>query len=368
MSLAIGQGITGRAAAEPRPPVQSPDVTVDPRFSWVRGFDIARPPRDAVGAARLERGRSSACSTSRRPRPASSTREEVEFLVDDRGAARRDRREGPDAGRGRGAARPAEPARRRPRGAARASSPTSSGRRWRSSAPTSTCSPTPRRANAAEPPADPSRTGAPARPTRSRGSTGSSTRSSPRCAARASPGLRREPFDVVGAIAKTVGTLALLLRTRPVRWEPPHGCAGRPRRRRALPPGARAPARQRGQVRAAGAGRLPRRVARRTTRSRSTSPTTGRACRSRTGRPCSSRTCGSTGRGHAARGSGCSPARRLMEAMGGRVWIERNGYGGSRFMVALPAASSRRLGRVSPGWRRAGPRRGGARSRASRPR
>jgi signal transduction histidine kinase len=25
-----------------------------------------------------------------------------------------------------------------------------------------------------------------------------------------------------------------------------------------------------------------------------------------------------------------------MEAMGGRVWIERNGYGGSRFMVALP--------------------------------
>ena len=41
-----------------------------------------------------------------------------------------------------------------------------------------------------------------------------------------------------------------------------------------------------------------------------------------------------------SRGSGIGlfAARRLMEAMGGRVWIERNGYGGSRFVVALPAA------------------------------
>jgi signal transduction histidine kinase len=39
VSLAVGQGITGRAAAERRP-VQSEDVTVDPRFSWVRGFDL----------------------------------------------------------------------------------------------------------------------------------------------------------------------------------------------------------------------------------------------------------------------------------------------------------------------------------------
>ena len=39
-----------------------------------------------------------------------------------------------------------------------------------------------------------------------------------------------------------------------------------------------------------------------------------------------------------SRGSGIGlfAARRLMEAMGGRVWIERNGYGGSRFVVALP--------------------------------
>ena len=39
-----------------------------------------------------------------------------------------------------------------------------------------------------------------------------------------------------------------------------------------------------------------------------------------------------------SRGSGIGlfAARRLMEAMGGRVWIEANGYGGSRFVVALP--------------------------------
>jgi len=42
-----------------------------------------------------------------------------------------------------------------------------------------------------------------------------------------------------------------------------------------------------------------------------------------------------------ARGSGIGlfAARRLMEGMGGRVWIEPNGYGGSRFVLALPAAT-----------------------------
>jgi signal transduction histidine kinase len=44
------------------------------------------------------------------------------------------------------------------------------------------------------------------------------------------------------------------------------------------------------------------------------------------------------GRGR-SRGSGIGlfAARRLMDAMGGRVWLEPNGYGGSRFVVALPA-------------------------------
>jgi signal transduction histidine kinase len=38
-------------------------------------------------------------------------------------------------------------------------------------------------------------------------------------------------------------------------------------------------------------------------------------------------------------GIGLYAARRLMDAMGGRVWIEGNGYGGSRFVVGLPAAA-----------------------------
>jgi signal transduction histidine kinase len=39
VSLGFGQGITGRVAAA-REPIAVEDVTVDPRFSWVRGFDI----------------------------------------------------------------------------------------------------------------------------------------------------------------------------------------------------------------------------------------------------------------------------------------------------------------------------------------
>ncbi len=35
-------------------------------------------------------------------------------------------------------------------------------------------------------------------------------------------------------------------------------------------------------------------------------------------------------------GIGLYAARRLMNAMGGRVWLESNGYGGSRFLVAVP--------------------------------
>jgi signal transduction histidine kinase len=35
-------------------------------------------------------------------------------------------------------------------------------------------------------------------------------------------------------------------------------------------------------------------------------------------------------------GIGLYAARRLMGAMGGRVWLESNGYGGSRFMVGIP--------------------------------
>jgi signal transduction histidine kinase len=44
------------------------------------------------------------------------------------------------------------------------------------------------------------------------------------------------------------------------------------------------------------------------------------------------------GRGRGS-GIGLFAARRLMDAMGGRVWLEPNGFGGSRFVVSLPAAS-----------------------------
>jgi signal transduction histidine kinase len=40
VSLAVGQGITGRVAAS-REPIAVEDVTADPRFAWVRGFDVA---------------------------------------------------------------------------------------------------------------------------------------------------------------------------------------------------------------------------------------------------------------------------------------------------------------------------------------
>ncbi|MBI3748859.1 MAG: hypothetical protein HY262_08450, partial [Chloroflexi bacterium] len=44
------------------------------------------------------------------------------------------------------------------------------------------------------------------------------------------------------------------------------------------------------------------------------------------------------GRGR-SRGSGIGlfAARRLMDAMGGRIYLEPNGFGGSRFVVGLPA-------------------------------
>jgi two-component system, OmpR family, sensor histidine kinase KdpD len=51
------------------------------------------------------------------------------------------------------------------------------------------------------------------------------------------------------------------------------------------------------------------------------------------------RDAGGATRSRVGRGSGIGlfAARRLMDAMGGRVWIEPNGFGGSRFVVALPA-------------------------------
>ena len=150
-------------------------------------------------------------------------------------------------------------------------------------------------------------------------------------------GLRREPFDVVFAIDRTVGTLALLLRTRAVRWTPPgHALVARgdeARFRQVLEhlldnEAKYAPPEQAVSI---GVWRIGDEIQVYITDDGPGVPIEVwdevfqpyvRVDRAR------------------SRGSGIGlfAARRLMEAMGGRVWIEKNGYGGSRFMVALPIA------------------------------
>ena len=149
-------------------------------------------------------------------------------------------------------------------------------------------------------------------------------------------GLRREPFDVVGAITNTVGTLALLLRTRSVRWDAPgfamvaRGDDARFRQvlEHLLDNEAKyAPPEQAVSI---GVWRTAEEIQVYITDDGPGVPIEDweavfqpyvRVDRAR------------------SRGSGIGlfAARRLMEAMGGRVWIEKNGYGGSRFMVALPS-------------------------------
>ncbi len=121
-------------------------------------------------------------------------------------------------------------------------------------------------------------------------------------------GLSRAPFDAVASVGETVETLRLLLRPHPIRWDPPSRAADRDRRRGALPPGARAAAGERIQVRANGRRASASAPGSSATRSRSTSRTTVRASRSRTGRASSSRSSGSTAAvGVAVPGSGCLP-------------------------------------------------------------
>jgi K+-sensing histidine kinase KdpD len=149
-------------------------------------------------------------------------------------------------------------------------------------------------------------------------------------------GLRRDPFDVVGAISNTVGTLALLLRTRPVRWDAPDRAmvarGDETRFRQVLEQlldneAKYAPPEQAVSI---GIWRVEEEIQVYITDDGPGVPMEDwdavfepyvRVDRAR------------------SRGSGIGlfAARRLMVAMGGRAWIERNGFGGSRFMVALPA-------------------------------
>jgi len=334
VSLAVGQGITGRAA-ETLAPVMSSDVTTDPRFSWVRGFDIA--DLHAMLSVPLiwneaVVGVLNAQTTALRE----FNRDEVEFLVTiaallagivEKGRlqaeaeAQLDRLSQLDAARAELLAVVTHELR----------TPLAVVRAYVDLLADAAA------ANSAEPARDlveTWRAGATDQVTRLDRLVDSILAS---VRGEGLTGLRRDPFDVVSAIGTTVGTLALLLRTRPVRWDPPSSTlvarGDETRFRQVLehlldneakyaPPE---------QAVSLGAWREDGDVRVYITDDGPGVPIEDweavfqpyvRVDRVR------------------SRGSGIGlfAARRLMEAMGGRVWIEHNGYGGSRFVVALPSA------------------------------
>ena len=332
VSLGLGQGITGRAA-EAREPVQSTDVTVDPRFSWVRGFDIhglhamLSVPliwnEAVVGVLNVQ-------TTDIRE----FTREDVELLstiaallagIVEKGRmqaeaeAQLDRLSQLDAARAELLAVVTHELR----------TPLAVVRAYVDLLADAAAT------NAAGPTVDAIenwRAGATDQVTRLDRLVDSILAS---VRGEGLTGLRRDPFDVVGAISNTVGTLALLLRTRAVRWDAPgypmvaRGDDARFRQvlEHLLDNEAKyAPPEQAVSI---GVWRTADEIQVYITDDGPGVPIEDwevvfqpyvRVDRAR------------------SRGSGIGlfAARRLMEAMGGRVWIERNGYGGSRFMVALP--------------------------------
>jgi signal transduction histidine kinase len=332
VSLALGEGLTGRAA-EAREPVQSTDVTVDPRFSWVRGFDIhglhamLSVPlvwnEAVVGVLNVQ-------TTEIRE----FTREDVDLLstiaallagIVEKGRmqaeaeAQLDRLSQLDAARAELLAVVTHELR----------TPLAVVRAYVDLLADAAAT------NAAGPTVDAVenwRAGATDQVTRLDRLVDSILAS---VRGEGLTGLRRDPFDVAGAISNTVGTLALLLRTRAVRWDAPgyamvaRGDDARFRQvlEHLLDNEAKyAPPEQAVSI---GVWRTAEEIQVYITDDGPGVPIEDweavfqpyvRVDRAR------------------SRGSGIGlfAARRLMEAMGGRVWIEKNGYGGSRFMVALP--------------------------------
>jgi signal transduction histidine kinase len=150
-------------------------------------------------------------------------------------------------------------------------------------------------------------------------------------------GLAREPFDTVQAVGETVETLRLLLRPRPIRWQPPpaDGFVARgddARFRQVLEQlleneAKYAPA---GEGVSIGLWREGDEV-------RTYVTDDGPGIPIEEWETVFEPFVRIDGRGRGS-GIGLFAARRLMDAMGGRVWIEPNGFGGSRFVVALPAS------------------------------
>ncbi len=150
-------------------------------------------------------------------------------------------------------------------------------------------------------------------------------------------GLSRAPFDAVGAVDETVETLRLLLRPRPIRWERPASpltaVGDETRFRQVLEQlleneSKYAPSAEGVSI---GIWRIADEVQVYVTDD-------GPGVPIEDWESVFEPFVRIEGRGR-SRGSGIGlfAGRRLMNAMGGRIFIEANGFGGSRFVVALPA-------------------------------
>ncbi len=150
-------------------------------------------------------------------------------------------------------------------------------------------------------------------------------------------GLSRAPFDAVAAVGDVVETLRLLLRPHPIRWDPPStpltAIGDEARFRQVLEQlleneSKYAPSDEGVSI---GAWKLGDEIQVYVTDD-------GPGVPVEDWESVFEPFVRIEGRGR-SRGSGIGlfAARRLMDAMGGRVFLEPNGFGGSRFVVALPA-------------------------------
>jgi len=150
-------------------------------------------------------------------------------------------------------------------------------------------------------------------------------------------GLSRAPFDAVAAVDETVDTLRLLLRPHPIRWSRPEerlvAIGDDARFRQVLEQLLENEAKYAPSAKGVSIG-----VWRRDGEVQVYVTDDGPGVPIEDWESVFEPFVRIEGRGR-SRGSGIGlfAARRLMDAMGGRVWLEPNGYGGSRFVVALPA-------------------------------
>jgi signal transduction histidine kinase len=149
-------------------------------------------------------------------------------------------------------------------------------------------------------------------------------------------GLSRAPFDAVAAVEETVDTLRLLLRPHPIRWEAPAetmvAIGDETRFRQVLEQLLENESKYAPTADGVSIG-----VWRRGDEIQVYVTDDGPGVPAEDWESVFEPFVRIEGRGR-SRGSGIGlfAARRLMDAMGGRVWLEPNGYGGSRFIVALP--------------------------------